>query len=393
MENKKVFFISSMHFFLDSYMGFFAIYLVIARLDPMKAALIATVTTFVGNILQPLMGYTADRVRGKLPLFIGLLLTSISMSFIGLTLSYPILLILVLVGNIGTSFFHPAGANISSAVGNTKQDRSFAIFSTLGTVGYSLSQPIFSGFTGRFGTQNSFYMAFPTIFLAFVYLFYGKIKIHGPENEFILGKFKNVLSKQSMTILLLFSIMVFRSAFVMAMVTFLAKTFDQWGFSRTVYSTVVPVFMLAGALGILVAGHITHILRPRKQLFLTLTAFLPFFVLFLFFGKSGRLVPSLIFLALSGFLIQGGHAANIVMGHRVLPEMTSTISGVLMGFAWAVSSFGPTVCAFTTDAVPAFPGLASGLLILAALPIIASILSLFLSPVVDGQSRSIGGTD
>jgi FSR family fosmidomycin resistance protein-like MFS transporter len=384
MEKKKVFFIASMHFFLDSYMGFFAVYLVIARLDPIKAALIATVTTFIGNILQPLMGYTADKVRGKFPIFFGLLLTSISMSFIGLTLSYGILFILVLVGNIGTSFFHPAGANISSAAGYTKQERSFAIFSTIGTVGYSLSQPIFSGFTGRFGTQNSFYIAFPTIILAIVYLFYGKIEIQGPEENLILAKLKNVLSKRSIPILLLFFIMVFRSAFVMAMVTFLAKTFDQWGFSRAVYSTVVSVFMLAGALGILVAGHLTHILRPRKLLFITLTVFLPFFILFLLFGKSGRLIPSLIFLALTGFMIHGGHAANIVMGHRVVPEMTSTISGILMGFGWAVSSFGPTVCAFTTDVVPAFPGLASGLLILAVFPIIASVLSLFLSPVVDG---------
>jgi FSR family fosmidomycin resistance protein-like MFS transporter len=384
MEKKKVFFIASMHFFLDCYMGFFAVYLVIARLDPIKAALIATVTTFIGNILQPLMGYTADKLRGKLPIFFGLLLTSISMSFIGLTLSYGILFILVLVGNIGTSFFHPAGANISSAAGYTKQERSFAIFSTIGTVGYSLSQPIFSGFTGRFGTQNSFYIAFPTIILAIVYLFYGKIEIQGPEENLILAKLKNVLSKRSIPILLLFFIMVFRSAFVMAMVTFLAKTFDQWGFSRAVYSTVVSVFMLAGALGILVAGHLTHILRPRKLLFITLTVFLPFFILFLLFGKSGRLIPSLIFLALTGFMIHGGHAANIVMGHRVVPEMTSTISGILMGFGWAVSSFGPTVCAFTTDVVPAFPGLASGLLILAVFPIIASVLSLFLSPVVDG---------
>jgi FSR family fosmidomycin resistance protein-like MFS transporter len=365
-------------------MGFFAVYLVIARLDPIKAALIATVTTFIGNMLQPFMGYTADKVRGKLPIFFGLLLTSISMSFIGLTLSYGILFILVLVGNIGTSFFHPAGANISSAAGYTKQERSFAIFSTIGTVGYSLSQPIFSGFTGRFGTQNSFYIAFPTIILAIVYLFYGKIEIQGPEENLILAKLKNVLSKRSIPILLLFFIMVFRSAFVMAMVTFLAKTFDQWGFSRAVYSTVVSVFMLAGALGILVAGHLTHILRPRKLLFITLTVFLPFFILFLLFGKSGRLIPSLIFLALTGFMIHGGHAANIVMGHRVVPEMTSTISGILMGFGWAVSSFGPTVCAFTTDVIPAFPGLASGLLILAVFPIIASVLSLFLSPVVDG---------
>jgi len=74
------------------------------------------------------------------------------------------------------------------------------------------------------------------------------------------------------------------------------------------------------------------------------------------------------------------------MGHRVAPEMTSTISGILMGFAWAVSSFGPTLCAFTAGAFRPFPGIASGLLLLTLFPVAASILSLLLPHQVDGSA-------
>lgn len=378
MEKKKLVLIAGMHFFLDSYMGFFAIYLVIAKLHPMKAALVITVTLFVGNISQPFTGYAADRMRGKLPLFFGLMLTSVSMSLIGLTTSYMLLLMLVLCGNLGSSLFHPAGMNIAGAAGRNRRDKSVAVFSTVGTIGFSFSQPIFSAFTGVFGTNSSFILMFPTLCLALLFLLFSRVMIHGPEKRIPLGELRRVLVGRFNPILLLFLIMVFRTSFVSAMSTFLAKTFEEWGFSRTVYSSVAPVFMLAGAGGILVAGHIAHLVRPRRLLFISLTAFLPFFLLFLYFGRQLSLFPTLLCLALCGAVIHGGYASNIVLGHRIAPEMTSTISGILMGFAWAAASYGPTLCAYTRDALRMLPGLSSGLLLLTLFPLAASLLTLLL---------------
>jgi FSR family fosmidomycin resistance protein-like MFS transporter len=330
------------------------------------------------------MGYAADRIRGKLPVFLGLCIAAISMSLIGLSRSYGILFILVLLGQIGQSFFHPAGANIASEAGKVNRDRSFAIFSFTGTIGYSLSQPIFSGFTGRFGTQASPFLAIPTVLYALIYLWTSRMEVHGTGESVKLKDLRQILLKRAGPLLLLFFIMMFRSAFVLSLATFLAKTYEQWGFSRAVYSSVVPVFLIAGAFGILVCGHLTHVIKPRILLALTQIAFAPFFLFFLLYGKSGNLWVSLVFLAISGFIVWAGQGANIVMGHRIAPEMTSTVSGILMGFAWAASSFGPTLCAYSADLFPGFSGLASGLLLLTIFPIAAAILSLLLPRSVDG---------
>jgi len=364
-------------------MNFFAVYLVIASLDPVKAALIYTATSFIGNILQPFMGYTADRLRGKLPLFTGLALTSVFMSAIGLTTNYTILFCLVLLGTLGSSLFHPAGANIAGGASERRKDASFAIFSTLGTVGFALSQPIFSFFTERFGNSLSFLLAVPTILLAIFYFAFSRVEIHGGKEPVQLSELRRVFTKRLLPILLLFFIMVFRSAFVMTMNLFLAKTFEEWGFSRGLYSTANTVFMLSGAVGILLAGYLAAWIKPRRLLFVSLIGFFPFFVLFLLAGRSQNTLACFVFLSLTGFVLNGGHASNIVMGHRIAPEMTSTISGILMGFAWAASSFGPTLCALLRSSFDALPGLASGLLILTAFPISAAGLSLFLSHEVD----------
>ena len=378
MQKEKVFLVSSLHFLLDSYMGFFAIYIVIAKLDPMKAALIASISAFVGNVLQPFMGYAADRVRGKFPLFLGLILTPLSMSMLGITDKYVPLFFLVFFGHIGSSFFHPAGANIASAAGIARKDRSMSVFSTIGTIGYALSQPLFSAFTGAFGTSRSWLLMFHTIVLALVLFSLSKTRIHGPERVMRLKDMGAILRQRLVPLLLLFFIMVFRMSFIVALDTFLAKTFEEWGFPRSIYSIASPVFMLSGAGGILLSGHIAHRIRPWKLLFFSLTSFFPFFLGFLTAGRAGNLTLAFIFLGLCGFFIQGSYVSNIVMGHRVAPEMTSTISGILMGFAWASASFGPVLCAFSRDALW-FSGLASGLLVLSFFPLIAAFGAIALS--------------
>ncbi len=387
MEKKKLFYLSTLHFLLDSHMGFFAIYFVIAELDPLKSALIITVSNFAGNILQPFMGYSADRMRGKMPLFFGMLLTCVSMSLIGMTSHYGVLFVLVFFGNLGSSLFHPAGANIAGAAGCSKRDAAFAIFVTIGTIGFAFSQPYFSAFTAKFGTEKSFVMAIPTFLIAFCYLFFGKMEVHGEGETLDLKELKRVLIRRALPISLLFFIMVFRTVLLLSINFFLAKIFEEWGFSRAVYSSANTVFLLSGAGGILAAGHLADYIKPRKILSISLSGFLPFFFLFIYFGVTGKLLPAMVFLAVTGFIFNGGHAANIVMGHRVAPEMTSTISGILMGFAWAVASFGPTLCVRFSGLFPAIGGLASGLTVLVIFPLIAFILSIFLSREVDSTVR------
>jgi len=384
MDKKKVALVGSMHFVLDAYMGFFAVYYVIARLDPVKSAIIMTVSSFAGNALQPFMGFAADRIRGRLPLFVGLVLSPLCMSAIGLSTNYAALLVLVLLGHLGSSVFHPAGANVAGAAGLTKKESSFAIFTTIGTVGYSLSQLVFSIFTGAFGTRASVLLMAPGIALGLAYLLFSKTEIHGHHEHIPLGTLRRLLAKRLFPILLLFLIMVFRTVFVGSVNFFLAKVFEEWGFSRAVYGSAQTVFMFAAAGGILVAGQIAHRVKPRWLLLVPMAGFFPFFILFLLFGASGSLVPAFVFLGMTGFVLHGGYGTNIVLGQKIAPEMTSTISGILMGFAWAAASFGPTLCAYTRGLVPSFGNYASGLLVVSFFPLAASALSLLLSREVGG---------
>ena len=396
MERRKILYIGTLHFFVDIYSAFFSIYLVIAGLDPIRAALISSVCSFIGNGLQPVLGYFADRIRGKTPVFLGMLLGAVCMSAIGVTTNYALLFVLVLLGRLGISFFHPAGSNISGAAGKDRRERGFSLFITIGTVGFSLSQPYFSSFTGFLGNRASPLLAVPAVVLALTYLAFSRMVVTGTERRLNLERAFRLVRNRIRPILLLFFIMVLKHGFIMTVGFFTAKAFADWGYSRLSYSFAGTFYNLAGAAGIFVSGAVAHRFKARSIMLFSLVGFLPFFAFFVFAGGAGLLWPAFGALAVTGFILQLAHVPNIIMGHRVLPEMTATISGILMGFAWSIGNLTRPVAAALAGVFPWAPGILSGLVILAVLPIASAVLTLFLPEEVagkSGESRLIKGAE
>ncbi len=378
MNRARTLAIGGLHFCADLYSLFFPIYMVVAGLDPARAALIFAASSLLANGLQPAMGLWSDRVRGKLPVFLGLTIGALGMSLIGLTRSYAALAALVVAGRLGISLFHPAGSNIAGAAGGERRELGFAIFLSIGIVGGSLSQPYFSLFTERFGNSASILLAFPALVLALLYLLKGRMTITGPRQSIDLAEAARSLRGRLAPLLLLLAIMALRYGFTAAIGFFAAKLFADWGYSRTAYSAAATFYNLAGAAGMLLSGVIAHRVRPRALFLISQLVFLPFLALTLWFGARAALWPALAALSLTGFVLNLSQVANITMGHRLLPEMTSTASGILMGLAWAIGEFALPLGTAFSGRFSWAPGLASGLVALIALPLLASLLTLLL---------------
>ena len=378
MNRARTLAIGALHFGADLYSLFFPIYMVVAGLDPARAALIFAASSLVANGLQPAMGLWSDRVRGKLPVFIGLTVGAMGMSLIGLTRSYALLAVLVLAGRLGISLFHPAGSNIAGAAGGERRDLAFSIFLSIGIAGGSLSQPYFSLFTARFGNSASILLALPALVLAGLYLLKGRMTIAGPRQSIDLAQAARSLRGRFAPLLLLLGIMTLRYGFMAAIGFFAAKIFADWGFSRAAYSAAATFYNLAGAGGLLLSGVIAHRVKPRTLFLISQLACLPFLALLLWFGGRAALWPALAALSVTGFALNLSQVANITMGHRLLPEMTSTVSGILMGLAWAIGEFALPLGTAFSGAFPWAPGLTSGLVVLVALPLLATLLTLFL---------------
>ena len=377
MDRRKAAVISGMHFFVDLYSGFFPVYLVIAGLDPVASALIASVSSFVSNALQPLLGLWADRSRGRVPVFLGILGGALCMSCIGLTRNYALLFALVLLGKLGVALFHPAAASISAESGGGRRELGFSIFTTIGTVGYSLSQPAFSACTAAAGLSGSLYLAIPGALVALLYLFLLPVEVQGTGQRLSGAQISLALRRHARELGVLFLVMLFRQAFIMTVTFFVAKLYEEWGFGRGAYASASTIFIFAGAMSVLLTGLMPRQMEPRRMLLLSSLSALPFYAAFLGAGSAGSLALAGVFLGVTGFLANAAHVANVVTGQRMLPELSSLVSGFLMGFAWAVANFGQPYAAALSGRL-GFPGMLSGFVALAIFPILAAALSLLL---------------
>ncbi|SVB02882.1 uncharacterized protein METZ01_LOCUS155736, partial [marine metagenome] len=78
------------------------------------AAALAMIFSLSSSIMQPLAGYLADRFGRKIFVIAGPLISGIFLSLIGLAPSLPLLLLVLLLGGIGSAVFHPPGAAMSA---------------------------------------------------------------------------------------------------------------------------------------------------------------------------------------------------------------------------------------------------------------------------------------
>jgi FSR family fosmidomycin resistance protein-like MFS transporter len=398
MDRKRVFFISALHFWSDIYSVFFPVYMVIVGLDPVKSSLIAAVSSLLANGLQPLMGFLSDRMLragpriGKLPVFLGLTIGAASTSLIGATRSYPLLFLLVVVGRLGISLFHPGAASAAAAATATAAVRGggsavgLSTFLAVGIVGMALSQPYFSLFTARFGNASSGLLAIPAVALALVYLFSQSAGADTTTTEIGLAQAGRIFLRHLGVMVLLLLIMILRYGYITAVGFFAAKLFADWGFSRLSYSSANTFYNLASAAGIFASGYLARRLRPRALLALSQTLFLPFLAALLFAGARGSLWPAFAALGAVGFVLSLSNVANISLGYRLLPELTSTVSGLLMGFAWSIGEFALPLGAAFADRLPWAPGLASGLVLLSLFPLLASGLAILLPSALDADA-------
>ena len=91
-------------------------------------------------------GYLADRWQRRFFIFWGMLLASIFLSCLGIANNIFTLVICLLLGHMGVSFFHPQATSFAYSNSECKTNsKELSIFIAMGTFGYALGPAISSG--------------------------------------------------------------------------------------------------------------------------------------------------------------------------------------------------------------------------------------------------------
>jgi len=147
------------HFVIDLYPAFIVgiIPLIVLKfnLSIFQVSVMSAITLIANSLTQPLFGFLSDKNGMKNYMTYGVLAAAVFLSLSAVVPNYYIILILLFLGNIGVSAFHPPSAAIGAQYQGKKKGFWNSIISLGGNAGYAVGSLFFILIIDKVGIKYS----------------------------------------------------------------------------------------------------------------------------------------------------------------------------------------------------------------------------------------------
>ena len=284
-------------------------------------------------VMQLFFGMVSDRLHSRLFVILGVLATGIFLSNLGMALGFKTLLLIAFLGGLGVASFHPQSTSQVTQQAGRRRGAAVAMFITSGMIGLSLGPIYFSTLADRLGVGSMSVAAVPALVVAAFLIW----RLPAPSVSD--GGTKRSLDwaplrRHWKPLLLHYVLVVLRSIVHLGIGQFLTVyLYTQRGFSLWEASVWLTIFFASSAAAALVGGNLADRIGGRRVVLLSLTASVPFLMLFL--ATAGWV--SAVCLFLGAFLLLLSNPVIIVMAQDLVPAQAGTASAMMMGFGWGVA--------------------------------------------------------
>lgn len=376
-RKKSIFWLSSAHFMNDVYTGFInpIMPFIAAKIGitMAMATMVLSVSNIFSSLLQPIFGFFADNTFKRLFIFWGLILSSVFIPLIPLSKNVLMLIMFIILGSLGSSFFHPQSTGfINKFAGNGDFGaRQMGVFISMGSIGFALGPLVAMFITQYYDMTNLPYMSFLGVILAFLmFVFVPKLSViyPKPEHRKFKDSFINILSNKVMQNLMLISMI--KSLITTSCCTLLPFLWkNEMHYSAIYIGIALSLFVFAGGIGSLTSRSIEKRWGTKNLLYFSITSTLPTIILF-HMTYLNHPVISLITFVIIGYTTMLAQPVTIVLGQKILPEYKSIVAGFINGFAWGVVAIALSVIGLCAQNF----GITNVLIIIATLPLLSVIL-------------------
>ena len=336
--NLKILFgLTLVHFTGDFYSSFinplFPVFVDKLDLTLTQIGIIAGTMRLLAFIIQPTVGYLADRYQTRVFIFIGLLLPVVFIPLSGIAPNYWILLLCVALGSVGSSMFHPSVTGMVPLYAGTKASFSMSIFNTGGTLAFGLGPLFITWYVASFGLA-----AMPATMIAgLLVLVYLSRVIPKPQSEGMKrsgfwGTLKESLGDAWKIIALIWLVMFLRAVVGQSFLTFMPVLFVQKGFSVVSAGTIYALFLVSGTLSGLPSGHISDRIGFKPVFLFSFLFMAP--ALWLLLQLNGNWIY--LGAALAGGFVLAPLPLGVTMAQTLAPKGRSMVASLMMGFAFGL---------------------------------------------------------
>jgi FSR family fosmidomycin resistance protein-like MFS transporter len=374
------------HFIGDFYISFvnplLPVFVKKFSLTLTQVGLMVGISRLLAFIVQPPVGYLADHYRTRFFVLGGPLLAIVFISLVGVAPVFWVLILLLSMGSVGSSMFHPAAAGMISTYSGRHFGFSMSIFNVGGTLAFGVGPLFIAYYVSSYGLGATPYTM--SIGLVVMALFFRIIPLpqgEGLKNLGFIGSLRQVLGTAWKSIVLIWIVMVLRTFVAQSFITFIPVLFAREGYSLVSIGTMVSLFTVAGAISGLLAGHLSDRIGYKP----------------IFYSAFGLTTPSLYLLlylpgnwiyfsvCLAGFFAMATMPLGVVMAQELAPRGRSMASSLMMGLAFGTGGMMTPITGMMADIFSIRPVL----FFLAIIPFLTIGLIFFLPEVKSKYRESV----
>lgn len=369
------------HLFADVYSGFLnpIMPFIAAKLgfSMAVATIIISISHICSSMLQPIFGFFADNILKRFFIFWGVILASL---FIPLTPAAPnvfILLIFMILGSLGGSFFHPQAMGFINYFSGKDCSNTMGIFMSMGSLGFAFGPLMATWITQFLGLDVVSYTSLFGLALAFMmFIFVPKLSRieKQPEHKDFIISFKEILGCRQMNYLMLVAMM--KSLITSSSCILLPFLWKSMGYSPIYIGFALFLFVFAGALGSFLSPKAEIIFGSKPVVYFSMWATFPMMLIFGLIYKTQPVLSILVFFII-GFTTMLAQPVTMVWAQRTLPKYKSIVAGFINGFCVGTVA----LCMSVLGAVAQKFGIMNVLIILSTVPAMASYFVKFLKEV------------
>jgi len=371
---KVIFALTLVHFTGDFYSAFSAPLMpeFVARhsLTMTQVGLLMGVMRFLSFVVQPAVGYLADRYQTRFFILGGLALSVIFVPMSGIAPTYWLLLVFLALGSFGSSMFHPSVTGMVPAYAGRKAGLSMSVFNTGGTLAFGIGPIFIAWYVACFGlSAMPFTMLIGLITWMYVYKTVPLPISEGYRLQGFWGTLNEMFGLVWKPLVLIWVVMVLRSTVGQSFMTFMPIHLAGKDFSLMAIGTVTSIFVVSGTVSGLLAGYLSDRIECKIIFICAHTLMVP--TLFLYLWASSAWIYAAA--ALAGFMVFATIPVSIVFAQALAPKGRSMVASFMMGFAYGLGGMLTPVTGKLADMFD----IQAVLLFLCFIPLLTVVLAFF----------------
>jgi FSR family fosmidomycin resistance protein-like MFS transporter len=314
------------------------------------------------SLLQPVIGYLADRRNLRFLFIIGPAVAGICMSLLPVAPSYLTLAFLLTAVGVTAGGLHSVGSVLAGNVSGRSLGRGMGMWMVGGGLGYTVGPLLIVAALDVLKPQGAPWLMIGGIVTSLA-LWVGLRNTSSVRRRAVQSQgWRQALVVMRPILLPAFGIAVVRSFMGAALSTFLPTFLSSEGSSLWFAGGALSLFEAAGMVGALTSGSLSDRIGRRRVLASTMAVATPLMIAFLVFGGPARLV---IMLAL-GFCALSTMPVMLAIMQESFPENRAMANGFYLGLSFLTNAAATLALGIFADAW----GMRTAFAISAAIPVL-----------------------